>query len=87
MCLKSHHSCANDQKSFHFFLLGTRRDKSLRVNAHAIKKRYMRLTQGRVMVPLNVPFWKAPTLVTLPTVIVPPAVELAELPNSGITGK
>ena len=37
--------------------------------------------------PLNVPFWKAPTLVTLPTVIVPPADELAELPNSGITGK
>ena len=47
----------------------------------------MRLTQGRVIVPPNVPFWKAPTLVTLPTVIVPPADELAELPNSGITGK
>ncbi len=39
------------------------------------------------MVPPNEPFWKAPTLVTEPTFIVPLAEDDAELPKNGITGK
>ena len=46
------------------------------------KKGAFTLNQGRVIVPPNEPFWNAPTLATVPTIIVPPADEEAELPNN-----